>query len=54
MEPVFFEATKASQSLRPQQTASPLAEKTKFFRQYKRRTGPGNGAGPSAYVMIQS
>ena len=48
MEPVFFEETKASQSLRPQQTASPLAEKTKFFRQYKRRTGPENGVGPLA------
>ena len=84
MGSVFFEATKASQSLRPQtqkikiifhrdmcvgkntsqaasveflrlaqklcaqQTASPLAEKTKFFRQYKRRTGPGNGVGPLA------
>ena len=48
MELVFFEATKASQSLRPQQTASPLAEKTKFFRQYKRRTGPISGVGPLA------
>ena len=41
---VFFEETKASQSLRPQQTASPLAEKTKFFASIKEGPAPEMGS----------